>query len=253
MLPTQRQWLANALRNGRQVVVEPWLERQLDFSVQLEMGPRNLTLCGYTGLLNDRKGQFLGNWAETDYHQCLPAKVAGLFRSLPEISERLQRLYTEIFSLLEAELRRVGFVGPVSIDAFVYRTPEGDTGLKPIVEINPRYTMGRLTVELMKHTSPGTSGVFRLINHAQAKAEGFPNLAAYAQALTKRHPLRLEPEPVGSAGVPACELTGRPARCPSLKIGQGALCLNDPDQAQVCLATFEVNRTLDLPDSPHVP
>ena len=29
------------------------------------------------------------------------------------------------------------------------------------------------------------------------------------------------------------------------KIREGALCLNDPAQAQVCLATFQVSRTLN--------
>ena len=224
VLPAQRQWLAHALSNGRQLVVEPWLERELDFSVQLEMGPRSLKLCGYTGLVNDRKGQFLANWAEANYSRCLPAKVAALFCSQADISERLQRLYGEIFSLLEAELQRVGFVGPVSIDAFVYRTPQGDCRLKPVVEINPRYTMGRLAVELMKHTCPGSCGLFRLVSRAQARAEGFADLSGYACSLAERLPLRLEGEPVP-------------------KIRQGALCLNDPRQAQVCLATFEVSRS----------
>ncbi len=230
LLPAQRQWLAHALRDGRQLVVEPWLERELDFSVQLEMGPRNLTLCGYTGLVNDRKGQFLANWAEADCSRCPPAEVAGFFRSPADISGRLQDLYGEIFSLLEAELHRVGFAGPVSIDAFVYRTPQGDCRLKPVVEINPRYTMGRLTVELMKHACPGSCGLFRLISRTQASAEGFGDLSGYARSLGERLPLRLEGEPIP-------------------RIRQGALCLNDPAQARVCLATFEVGRTLTLPDS----
>jgi hypothetical protein len=55
VLAAQRQWLARALENGRQVVVEPWLERELDFSIQLEMGPRSLKLCGYTGQINDHR------------------------------------------------------------------------------------------------------------------------------------------------------------------------------------------------------
>jgi hypothetical protein len=38
-----------------------------------------------------------------------------------------------------------------------------------VVEINPRYTMGRLTVELMKHTCPGSCGLFRLVTRAQAE------------------------------------------------------------------------------------
>jgi diaminopimelate decarboxylase len=227
VLPAQRQWLTHALRHSRQLVVEPWLERELDFSVQLEMGRRGLRLCGYTGLVNDRKGQFLANWAEADYMRCLPAKVAALFRGQTDISGHLQRLYGKIFSMLEAELQRVGFAGPVSIDALVYRTPQGDCRLKPVVEINPRYTMGRLSVELMKHTCPGSCGLFRLVTQAEARTEGFDDLSSYACFLRERVGLRLEGEPAP-------------------KIRQGALCLNDPGQAQVCLATFEVSSTLNL-------
>ena len=99
-----------------------------------------------------------------------------------------------------------------------------------MVEINPRYTMGRLTVELMKHACPGSCGLFRLISRTQASAEGFGDLSGYARSLGERLPLRLEGEPIP-------------------RIRQGALCLNDPAQARVCLATFEVGRTLTLPDS----
>ena len=53
LLESQRRWLARAVREGRSVVVEPWLERVLDFSVQLEMSAAGLKLCGYTGLVND--------------------------------------------------------------------------------------------------------------------------------------------------------------------------------------------------------
>ena len=35
----------------------------LDFSVQLEMTDEGLKLCGYTGLINDAKGQFQANVA----------------------------------------------------------------------------------------------------------------------------------------------------------------------------------------------
>lgn len=230
LLPAQRQWLAHALGNGRQLVVEPWLERELDFSVHLEMGPGGLTLCGYAGLVNDRKGQFLANWAEADYSRCLPAKVATLFRAPAHIAEHLQRLYGEVFSLLESELQTLRFAGPVSIDALVYRTPQGDCRLKPVVEMNPRYTMGRLAVELMKQACAGSGGLFRLVTRAQARAEGCADLPSYARALGERLPLRLEGEPWP-------------------KIRQGALCLNDPARAQACLATFEVSPAPDRPAS----
>ena len=224
----QQRWLARALQNGRQLVIEPWLERECDFSIQLEMGPRSLKLCGYTGLINDHRGQFLANRAAANYDRRIPAEVTACFHAPADISGCLQRLYGDIFSLLEAELLRAGFVGPVGIDAFVYRTPQGGRRLKPVVEINPRYTMGRLTLELMKQACPGSCGEFRLVSRAQARAEGFTDFASYALSLSERFPLRLEGEPVA-------------------KIREGALCLNDPAQAQVCLATFRVSRTSNTP------
>jgi hypothetical protein len=221
VLAAQQQWLAHALQHGRQLVIEPWLERELDFSLQLEMGPCSLKLCGYTGLINDRKGQFQANCAATHYDRHIPANVVASFRPGAGLTSSLQRLYDDILSLLEAELQRAGFVGPVGIDAFVYRTPSGGCRLKPIVEINPRYTMGRWTLELMKHVCPGSCGLFRLLSRAQARAEGFADFAGYAHSLIERFPLRLEGE-----------------RVPQIR--EGALCLNDPARAQVSLATFQV-------------
>lgn len=228
ILPAQRRWLDHALEQGQQLVVEPWLERELDFSVQLEMAPQGLKLCGYTGLLNDRRGQFLGNWAEAEYRSCLPSGAAALFPAVTRVSERFRKLYEGIFSILEAELRGVGFLGPVSIDALIYRTSRGGCRLKPVVEINPRYTMGRLTLELMNHVCAGSSGRFRLVNRAQARAEGFAELLSYARGLSERRLLVLEGDHVP-------------------KIREGALCLNDPEAAQAALATFEVSRTPALP------
>ena len=261
LLETHRRWMANAVENHRQLVVEPWLERVLDFSVQLEMTADGLKLCGYTGLLNDAKGQFQGNWAAPKFERRIPANVIELFheppafagpklgedetcsvarthcvlspnwataRRRPDIATRLHALYADIFSLLEAELRRADFLGPVGIDAFVYRTPQGDCRLKPIVEINPRYTMGRLTVELMKQVAPGSHGWFRLVSRAMTRAEGFDDFPACARSLSERFPLRLEGEPAP-------------------RIREGAICLNDPAQAQVCLAVFQVAREPSVP------
>jgi uncharacterized ferritin-like protein (DUF455 family) len=226
ILEMHRRWLANAFQRKQQLVVEPWLERELDFSIQLEMSAQGLKLCGFTGLLNDAKGQFQGNFAESHHHKRIPARVIALLPGAADTSGRLLRFYEEIFARLEAELHAVNFVGPVGIDAFVYRDAAGAARLKPVVEINPRYTMGRVLVELMKQTSQGRCGTFRLINHAALRAESFENFPGYACSLAEKFPLQLEGEPVS-------------------KIREGALCLNDPAQAQVCLAVFQVGRTPD--------
>jgi uncharacterized ferritin-like protein (DUF455 family) len=225
LLETQRRWLVKALSNGRELVIEPWLEREIDFSVQLEMSEDGLKLCGYTGLLNDTRGQFQANWAESHHHKRIPAKVIALLDAPPDISNRLLSLYGGIFKALESELRNADYIGPIGIDAFVYRAPDGRCRLKPIVEINPRYTMGRLTVELMKQARPGCAGMYRIVNRPMATAAGFADLASWAAALKKKHPIQLEGDP-------------KP------RIRSGALCLNDPASAEGFLSVFQVGRSL---------
>ncbi len=225
ILPTQIRWLENAFARKSELVVEPWLERVMDFSVQLEMSERGLKLCGYTGLLNDARGQFVANFAESHFHKRIPTRVVTQFQAQADISGWLLEFYADVFKELEAELGAVDFTGPLGIDAFVYRDASGAVKLKPIVEINPRYTMGRVLVELMNQAAQGTCGLFRLVNAVQLKAEGFDNFPAFAQSLAEKFPLQIEGEVAP-------------------RIREGALCLNDPTQAQVCLAVFQVARSL---------
>jgi hypothetical protein len=143
---------------------------------------------------------------------------------LPVAGNPVQLLYEKLFVALEAELRALNFLGPLGIDAFVYRDATGARRLKPVVEINPRYTMGRVTVELMQRAAQGSHGLFRLINRASLRAEGDENFASLGQQLREKFPL---------------QFSNDPAR----RIAEGAVCLNDPEQAQVCLAVFQVFRS----------
>ena len=223
LIEAHRRWMTSSFEKGRTLVIEPWLEREMDFSAQLEMTDGGLKLCGYTGLFNDRKGQFQANSAAPNHARQIPTAVTPLLPAPADFVARLHDFYSRVFAALETELRAAEFSGPLGIDAFVYRTSQGDCRVKPVVEINPRYTMGRVTVELMKQVAPGSHGLFRLLNRPTLKAMGFDGFAAYASHLHEHQPLALAGEP-------------RP------RIREGALCLNDPVSAQVCLAVFEVTR-----------
>ena len=221
LLETQRRWIGNALDNGGRLLVEPWLERQLDFSVQLHMGAHRLQLVGYAGLSNDWKGRYRGNWAWPGFERRISLDLQRLFGTPADISRQVTNLYAEIFSLLEEELRKARYVGPLGIDAFIYKTWEQKSRLKPIVEINPRYTMGRLTLELMKNVAPGKYGALRLISRKDIKREGYDDFSSWAQAASRKYSLRLAGEPVP-------------------RLTEGLVCLNDPGRAQACLAVFTV-------------
>ncbi|NDB75857.1 MAG: DUF455 family protein, partial [Verrucomicrobia bacterium] len=83
LLESQRRWLEKSLQGGGQVVVEPWLERLADFSMQFEMEASGLRLRGYTGLVTDARGQFLANTAAANFARALPPTVLACFREVP--------------------------------------------------------------------------------------------------------------------------------------------------------------------------
>jgi uncharacterized ferritin-like protein (DUF455 family) len=222
MTASQLRWITHTLENGQRLVVEPWLERKSDFSVQLEMQTSGLKLLGYTGLTNDWRGQYQGNWALPSFNRHICINLVRVFPRVPDIERRVQRLYSEIVFNLQGELRRLGYFGPIGIDAFVYESSDGECRLKPIVELNPRYTMGRLTLELMRNVAPGSRGALRLITQKMVRSHGFDTFSALARTVSEQSPVRLEGEPVS-------------------KIREGAVCLNDPERARVCLAMFQVD------------
>jgi hypothetical protein len=78
-----------------------------------------------------------------------------------------------------------------------------------------------VTVELMKHVCPGSYGLFRVVNRAALKSANCSDFKSFAATMTKQFPLVSE----GS---------------PNRRLREGFVSLNDPEQAEVCLATFQV-------------
>ena len=103
LLEPQRRWLEKSLEGGRQLVIEPWLERSVDFSVQLEMGADGLQLVGYTGLQTDAKGQFVANTAAPQHGRSLPAAALACFRDTPGAPAALHALFADLLRRLAEE------------------------------------------------------------------------------------------------------------------------------------------------------
>ncbi len=226
LLPAQMRWMEGQLASGRKLVVEPWLERLADFSVQMEMDASGLRILGYTGLVNDLRGQFQSNWAEPRMERRPPAAVVralGAGQVPEDLAGRVHGMFRSIAGRMEPELRRLGHEGPLGIDALVYRDASGVARLKPVVEINPRHTMGRLTLGLMRFVAPGRVGRFRLWTLKEVRAAGHPDFRTFAEWLRTERPWTREGEPVP-------------------RLASGAVCLNDPATARGWLAVWEVGR-----------
>jgi len=154
-----QNWLRNTLRYHGSVIIEPWLERALDFSALYEMHPGGkVELIGLTMMENDAAGRFLATRVGPKWANLLPPEISAfLFREANVMAWYQERIPALLADLLP------GYIGPLGIDAMVHRTVDGSFSLKPVVEVNARMTMGRIALELLMKTSRLRNGIFRIL------------------------------------------------------------------------------------------
>ena len=128
------RWCEKEWAKGRPIIGEPWVERLFDFSSQWDVGGE-ISYLGACIIESDPHGSHLSN-AVGD-----PKEIFGPFHIY------LEEHLTIAWPLIE-EIQKMGYFGHLGIDAMVYRDPE--VLLHPIVEINPRKTMGWLALEMLK-------------------------------------------------------------------------------------------------------
>lgn len=122
-----RGWARKQFANWT-LLFEPWVDPRRDFSLHFEIGrDGSIEFVGHCQLVGDPGGVYRGN-------QVMPGQ---------EVAGRALACGREV----AGELARLGYWGPVGIDAF-----EGVLGdqpvLRPLVEINARYSFGRMTLAL---------------------------------------------------------------------------------------------------------
>jgi len=155
-------WLKNILAAHGGVVVEPWLDREMDFSVQYEMKEGRVDFIGMTQMENDAAGRFLGTRVYPKWGTGIDPEVAEfLFRESEVMKWYKERIPAELAKLL------TGYLGPVGVDAMVYREPGGTLKLRHVVELNVRMTMGRVALEFHKKTQPAKAGRLQILRKKQ--------------------------------------------------------------------------------------
>ncbi len=140
----QHGWFKRQFQHSGGVYVEPWVERLDEIGLQYEIyKDRDAELVGSAGLLNDAMGRYIGSVV---HHQRQTAPI-------------WQAVVDHGYSVCLAA-SRAGYFGPLGIDAFRFKTANGDLMLRACNDINARYTMGRIAVSMRKLLHSGESGVW---------------------------------------------------------------------------------------------
>jgi hypothetical protein len=137
-------WAARRLAGGGPIFFERLVERVAEAGIQIEI-PRDGPpfLVGVTPLLVDRSGAYRGS-----RFGCPASEIEGWQPAVETALRAAQMLHRE------------GYFGPLGIDAMQYRDDHGRLRLRPLQDINARYTMGRLALGFIRILPAGWCGTW---------------------------------------------------------------------------------------------
>ncbi|MEK7469943.1 MAG: DUF455 family protein [Planctomycetota bacterium] len=209
----QTSWIESVLSEQKCLVAEPWLDRVADFSAHYDVAPgRPPKLRGLVRLVNDGSGRFVACVASRHFHRLLPPEAS---RAMHEA--RAHHFYKEILPHpLASAIGDSGFRGWLGVDAFLHRDASGSVRLRPVVEINPRGTMGRAALEARRFVAPESPVTWRIFYQRHAREAGLRTLAEFAAQLRAANPVVLKER----------------------RLLTGAVCLNDPGKAEKFLGVL---------------
>lgn len=143
-----RGWGRKKLLEGWSLLFEPWVDRQHDFSMHFEISRSGQPqFVGWCSLVSDISGGYRGNFVNRET-EIDPGAL-------------------EVGHQVAAHLATRGYWGPVGLDAL-----SGHLGsaavLRPLVEINARYSFGRLSLALADWLPQGWSYLWWHPSRAEA-------------------------------------------------------------------------------------
>jgi uncharacterized ferritin-like protein (DUF455 family) len=205
-----------------EVVVEPWLDKVLDLSAQLELSaPGKVRLLGWTRFFTDGRGQYRGSFVSQP--------LAGLDQELRRFltgdgrdPRRLWRIFGGLGEFLAGRLAESGYTGPLGVDALVFRQ-QGQLRLKPVVELNPRFTMGRVALGLARRVNASRTALWLILKRREVESAGLGGIPQFAAHLERQFPVERKGE----------------------HISRGVLFTTDPNQAQEFVTLLLVGESLE--------
>jgi len=159
-----KNWAENVIQAQGYLIAEPLLNRLMDFSAQYEMSSTGqVKLLGMTRMLNDKAGRFLGTVVQTKWVSGVDEKLSQwLFRD----AKVMQVYRYDLPEVLEKMLANYAPLSAFGVDAMVYQGENGEFHLRKVVELNARFTMGRVALELLKQYGAHT-GFYQILRKSK--------------------------------------------------------------------------------------
>jgi hypothetical protein len=137
----QRAYVGRLIDRFGAVMFEPWLDRVLDIGVCAQLGrDGSVTAQPPHTLLCDARGAFV-----------------GIDLAPPPLADEDRNTLASTVDAAGRALHRLGYAGPFTVDAFVYRDGDAQV-LHALCEVNARHTFGHVAWALAKRLGTRTLG-----------------------------------------------------------------------------------------------
>ncbi len=148
------------------VLVVPWLDRRCDLSLHFDVRGDKAHVIGLTVFEADAAG----TWRRSLVSRPDSGLPRELLRFLHGQHPRgILGLGRDLARFLAPRLSALGVQGPVGVDMLVGADPAGDLRLQPLVEVNPRWTMGRVALALRPRVAPGVPAWLSLLRRPDGR------------------------------------------------------------------------------------
>ena len=180
---TLQNWAEKRIHRDGEVFLEPWWKIVEEIGIQIEIPVSgNPVLMGVTQLICDEHGAF--RTARFDQRE-----------------ERNNDWKHSIAIALQTanRIQSMGYFGPLGIDAAKIITDSGEILERPLLDLNARYTMGRLSLGLQWFLHEGEQGYFTVQRKNSRDFGGSQNSRSFSLS-----PQTLDGKPVDHRFVVVC-------------------------------------------------
>ncbi|WP_157491637.1 hypothetical protein [Flammeovirga sp. SJP92] len=185
--PSVQTWIESAINQQGSLLVEPLLIKEFDFSLLFKKYNNKVEFLGGTSFLAGLTGQYFGSELNRFKKRFSSQEWESILKSVDLIKNKVKDEKT-----LE------GYFG---IDALVFRDSNGERVIHPCIEINPRYTMGHITLRLEKVVPSSKKAEWRIITKHEVK-----DFKTFQEEMEVKYPLAIKHQKVQSGFLPLVDV-----------------------------------------------
>ncbi len=163
-----KNWILGALGKQGCVSIECGLNKVQDFAMEFYSdGCGEVRYEGLSVFATEQRGAYTGNILENQ--SSMRRRLTRLTGEDP--LDRVQEALTQVLK----EVYGSTYAGYLGVDMLIYREEEGEHAIHPCLEINMRYTMGMVALQLFRrYIAPSAQGDFR-VSYDANEGEAYAN------------------------------------------------------------------------------